>query len=98
MGQKRKLKRIRAAIASATPRSSGPDSRGRLVVSPRVAILEKNVVEFSGSQDRAGDGDVAQIESSLKEGSKVVLNLRSQIASGMKVDAHELSLPPSQKH
>jgi RND family efflux transporter MFP subunit len=64
---------------------------------PQVAILEKNVVEFRDVQIGADDGDVVQIESGLKEGDKVVLNLGSQIASGMKVDAHELSLPPSQK-
>jgi membrane fusion protein, multidrug efflux system len=43
------------------------------------------------------DGDVVQIESGLKEGDKVVLNVSSQIASGMKVDAHELGLRPSGK-
>jgi multidrug efflux pump subunit AcrA (membrane-fusion protein) len=64
---------------------------------PQVAILDKNVVEFRDVKIGVDDGDVVQIESGLKEGDKVVLNLGSQIASGMKVDAHELSLPPSGK-
>jgi multidrug efflux pump subunit AcrA (membrane-fusion protein) len=55
------------------------------------------VVEFRDVKIGVDDGDVVQIESGLKEGDKVVLNLSSQIASGMKVDAHELSLPPSGK-
>jgi hypothetical protein len=38
-----------------------------------------------------------QIESGLKEGEKVALNLSSQIASGMKVDAHELDVRLSEK-
>jgi len=35
--------------------------------------------------------------SGLKEGDKVVLNVSSQIASGMKVDPHELSHRPAGK-
>jgi hypothetical protein len=38
-----------------------------------------------------------QIESGLKEGDKVVLNISSQISSGMKVDAHELGPRLSEK-
>jgi RND family efflux transporter MFP subunit len=65
---------------------------------PQVAIIDdKNVVEFRDVKIGVDDGDVVQIESGLKEGDKVVLNVSSQIASGMKVDAHELSLPPSGK-
>jgi RND family efflux transporter MFP subunit len=61
---------------------------------PQVAIVDdKNVVEFREVRIGVDDGDVVQIESGLKEGDKVVLNLSSQIASGMKVDAHELSIP-----
>jgi hypothetical protein len=55
------------------------------------------VVGFRDVKIGVGDGDIIQIESGLKEGDKVVLNLGSQIASGMKVDAHEISLPPSGK-
>jgi RND family efflux transporter MFP subunit len=59
---------------------------------PQVAIIDaKNVVEFRDVKIGVDDGDVVQIESGLKEGDKVVLNVSSQIASGMKVDAHELS-------
>jgi RND family efflux transporter MFP subunit len=65
---------------------------------PQVAIIDdKNVVEFREVKIGVDDGDVVQIESGLKEGDKVVLNVSSQIASGMKVDAHELSLQPSGK-
>jgi membrane fusion protein (multidrug efflux system) len=65
---------------------------------PQVAIIDdKNVVEFRDVKIGVDDGDVVQIESGVKEGDKVVLNVSSQIASGMKVDAHELSLPPSGK-
>jgi RND family efflux transporter MFP subunit len=65
---------------------------------PQVAIIgDKNVVEFRDVKIGVDDGDVVQIESGLKEGDKVVLNVSNQIASGMKVDAHELSLPPSGK-
>jgi hypothetical protein len=32
-----------------------------------------------------------QIQSGLREGDKVALNLSSQITSGMKVDAHDLN-------
>jgi RND family efflux transporter MFP subunit len=61
---------------------------------PQVAIIDdKNMVEFREVRIGVDDGDVVQIESGLKEGDKVVLNLNSQIVSGMKVDAHELSLP-----
>jgi hypothetical protein len=49
---------------------------------PQVAILEKNVAEFWDVQIGADDGDVVQVESGLKEGDKIVLNLGSQIASG----------------
>jgi hypothetical protein len=55
------------------------------------------VVGFRDLKIGVGDGDIIQIESGLKEGNKVVLNLGSQIASGMKVDANEISLPPSGK-
>jgi RND family efflux transporter MFP subunit len=65
---------------------------------PQVAIIDdKNVVEFRDVKIGADDGDVVQIESGLKEGDKVALNVSSQIASGMKVDAHELGLRPSGK-
>lgn len=65
---------------------------------PQVAIIdEKDVVEFRDVKIGADDGDVVQIESGLKEGDKVVLNISSQIASGMKVDAHELDVRISEK-
>src|SRR6266404_441653 len=65
---------------------------------PQVAIIDdKNVVEFRDVKIGVDDGDVVQIESGLKEGEKVALNLSSQIASGMKVDAHELGLRLSEK-
>lgn len=65
---------------------------------PQVAIIDdKNVVEFRDVKIGVDDGDVVQIESGLKEGDKVVLNVSSQIASGMKVDPHELSLQLSEK-
>lgn len=65
---------------------------------PQVAIIdEKDVVEFRDVKIGADDGDVVQIESGLKEGDKVVLNISSQIASGMKVDAHELGVRISEK-
>jgi multidrug efflux pump subunit AcrA (membrane-fusion protein) len=65
---------------------------------PQVAIIdERNVVEFRDVKTGADDGDVVRIESGLKEGDKVVLNVSSQIASGMKVDPHELSLQLSGK-
>jgi RND family efflux transporter MFP subunit len=65
---------------------------------PQVAIIdEKNVVEFRDVKIGADDGDVVQIESGLKEGDMVALNLSSQIASGMKVDAHELGVQLSEK-
>jgi RND family efflux transporter MFP subunit len=65
---------------------------------PQVAIIDdKNVVEFRDVKIGVDDGDVVQIESGLKEGEKVALNVSSQIASGMKVDAHELGLRPSGK-
>ena len=55
---------------------------------PQVAIIDdKNVVEFRDVKIGVDDGDVVQIEAGLKEGDKVALNLSSQIASGMKVDA-----------
>jgi hypothetical protein len=56
------------------------------------------VVEFRYVKIGVGDGHIIQIEFGLKEDGKVVLNLGSQIASGMKVDAHKISLPPSGKH
>jgi len=65
---------------------------------PQVAIIDdKNLVEFRDVKIGVDDGDVVQIESGLKEGDKVVLNVSSQIAPGMKVDPHELNLPPSGK-
>jgi multidrug efflux pump subunit AcrA (membrane-fusion protein) len=65
---------------------------------PQVAIIDdKNVVEFRDVKIGVDDGDVVQIESGLKEGDKVALNVSSQIASGMKVDAHSLSPGPSGK-
>jgi RND family efflux transporter MFP subunit len=65
---------------------------------PQVAIIdEKNVVEFRDVKIGVDNGDVVQIESGLKEGDKVALNLSSQIASGMKVDAHELGVRLSEK-
>jgi RND family efflux transporter MFP subunit len=63
---------------------------------PQVAIIDdKNMVEFRDVKIGVDDGDVVQIESGLKEGDKVVLNVSSQIASGMKVDPHELSHRPA---
>jgi RND family efflux transporter MFP subunit len=65
---------------------------------PQVAIIDdKNVVEFRDVKIGVDDGDVVQIESGLKEGDKVVLNISSQIASGMKVDAQELGVRLSEK-
>jgi RND family efflux transporter MFP subunit len=65
---------------------------------PQVAIIDgRNVVEFRDVKIGVDNGDAVQIQSGLKEGDKVALNLSSQIASGMKVDAHELSLRPSGK-
>jgi RND family efflux transporter MFP subunit len=65
---------------------------------PQVAIIDdKNVIEFRDVKIGVDDGDDVQIESGLKEGDKVVLNISSQIASGMKVDAHELGLRLSEK-
>ena len=65
---------------------------------PQVAIIDdRNVVEFRDVKIGVDDGDVVQIESGLKEGDKVVLNVSSQIASGMKVDAHELGVRLSKK-
>ena len=65
---------------------------------PQVAIIDdRNVVEFRDVKIGVDDGDVVQIETGLKEGDKVVLNVSSQIASGMKVDPHELSLRASGK-
>jgi RND family efflux transporter MFP subunit len=65
---------------------------------PQVAIIDdKNVVEFRDVKIGVDDGDVVQIESGLKEGDRVVLNISSQIASGMKFDAHELAVRLSEK-
>jgi RND family efflux transporter MFP subunit len=65
---------------------------------PQVAIIDdKSVVEFRDVKVGVDDGDVVQIESGLKEGNRVVLNISSQIASGMKVDAHELGVRLSEK-
>jgi RND family efflux transporter MFP subunit len=65
---------------------------------PQVAIIDgRNVVEFRDVKIGVDNGDAVQIQSGLKEGDKVALNLSSQITSGMKVDAHELSLLPSGK-
>jgi multidrug efflux pump subunit AcrA (membrane-fusion protein) len=99
MDRKRKLKRTRAAMASAPSTIGVQIPVAALLFCPKlqVAILEKNVLEFRDVKIGADDGDVVQIESGLKEGDKVVLNPGSQIASGMKVDAHELNLPPSQE-
>jgi RND family efflux transporter MFP subunit len=59
---------------------------------PQVAIVDdKNVIRFRDVKIGVDDGDVVQIESGLKEGDRVALNLSRQIASGMKVDAHELN-------
>jgi hypothetical protein len=55
------------------------------------------VVGFRDVKIGADDGDVVQFESGLKEGDKDVLNVSSQIASGMKGDAHERTLRPSGK-
>jgi membrane fusion protein, multidrug efflux system len=55
------------------------------------------VVEFLDVRIGADDGDVVRIESGLKDGDKVMLNISSRIASGMKVDAREPSLRPSGK-
>jgi RND family efflux transporter MFP subunit len=65
---------------------------------PQVAIIDdNNVVEFRDVKIGIDGGDVVQIESGLKEGDKVVLNISSQISSGMKVDAHELGPRLSEK-
>jgi hypothetical protein len=56
-------------------------------------IGDRNVVEFRDVKIGVDDGNVVRIESGLK----VVLNVSSQIASGMKVDTHERSLRPSGK-
>jgi multidrug efflux pump subunit AcrA (membrane-fusion protein) len=80
--------------------SVGVGTRGRFVVPPETPGRnpDKNVVGFRDVKIGVGDGDIIQIESGLKEGDKVVLNLGSQIASVMRVDANEISLPPSGKH
>ena len=58
---------------------------------PQVAVVDdKNVLQFRDVKIGTDDGDVVQIQSGLKEGDKVALNLSSQVASGMKVDAHDL--------
>jgi RND family efflux transporter MFP subunit len=63
---------------------------------PQVAVIDdKNVVEFREVKIGTDNGDVVQIESGLKEGDRVALNLSSQIASGMRVDGHELNLAAS---
>jgi multidrug efflux pump subunit AcrA (membrane-fusion protein) len=63
-----------------------------------VAIIDaKNVVEFRDVKIGIDDGDVVQIESGLQEGDRVALNLSSQIASGVKVDARELGVQLSEK-
>ena len=65
---------------------------------PQVAIIDaRNVVEFRDVKIGLDDGDVVQIESGLQEGDRVALNLSSQIASGVKVDAHELRVRLSEK-
>jgi RND family efflux transporter MFP subunit len=65
---------------------------------PQVAIIDaRNVVEFREVKVGLDDGDVVQIESGLQEGDRVALNLSSQIASGVKVDAHELGVRLSEK-
>jgi RND family efflux transporter MFP subunit len=63
--------------------------------SPQVAIVDNgNVVEFRDVKIGVDDGNVVQIESGLKEGDRVALNLSSQIVSGMKVEAHDLDASP----
>ena len=57
----------------------------------------KNVVGFRDVKIGVGDGHIIQIEFGLKESDKVVLNVGGQIASEMKVDANEISLPLSGK-
>jgi RND family efflux transporter MFP subunit len=65
---------------------------------PQVAIVNgADVVEFRDVKIGVDDGEVVQIESGLEEGDKVVLNISSQIASGMKVDPHELGVRLSEK-
>lgn len=66
---------------------------------PQVAVVDdKNVVEFRDVKIGLDDGNVVQIESGIKEGDKVALNLSSQIVSGMKVEAHDLdAAPPEEK-
>jgi len=62
---------------------------------PQVAVVDdKNVLQFRDVKIGVDDGDVVQIQSGLEEGDKVALNLSSQIASGMKVDAHDLDPGP----
>ncbi len=62
---------------------------------PQVAVVDgKNVVELRDVRIGMDDGNVVQIESGLKEGDKVALNLSSQIISGMKVEAHDLDAGP----
>jgi multidrug efflux pump subunit AcrA (membrane-fusion protein) len=64
---------------------------------PQVAIVdENNVLQFRDVKIGVDEGDVVQIQSGLEEGDKVALNLSSQIASGMKVDAHDLDPSPRQ--
>ena len=65
---------------------------------PQVAIINaRNVVEFRDVKIGLDEGDVVQIESGLQEGDRVALNLSSQIASGVKVDAHELGVRLSER-
>ncbi|PJG52264.1 efflux RND transporter periplasmic adaptor subunit [Bradyrhizobium forestalis] len=62
---------------------------------PQVAVVDnKNVVEFRDVKIGVDDGNVVQIESGLKEGERVALNLSSQIVSGMTIEAHDLDTSP----
>jgi RND family efflux transporter MFP subunit len=64
---------------------------------PQVAVVDgKNVLQFRDVKIGVDDGDVVQIRSGLKEGDRVALNLSSQVASGMKVDAHDLDTGPQE--
>lgn len=65
---------------------------------PKVAVVsDKDVVEFRDVKIGIDDGNTVQIATGLKEGERVVLNISSQVASGEKVDAHDVGLKGSGK-
>lgn len=64
---------------------------------PQVAVLDAgHSIEFRNVVVGLTDKDLVQIDAGLRAGDKVVLNPDSQISSGMKVDAHELDVRPSE--